>query len=97
MSTNPAKFCGLGKRKGRLAPSFDADFVVFDDHAEYVIEEQNIFYRHKLSPYIGARVTGVVEKTYLRGNLVYSDGDIIGVPKGQTLMNHRHSLNEGSV
>tara|TARA_E500000075_G_scaffold82984_2_gene74766 strand:- start:854 stop:2227 length:1374 start_codon:yes stop_codon:yes gene_type:complete len=97
MSTNPAKFCGLGKRKGRLAPSFDADFVVFDDHAEYVIEEQNIFYRHKLSPYIGARVTGLVEKTYLRGNLVYSDGDIIGVPKGQTLMNHRHSLNEGSV
>ena len=91
MSINPAKFCGLGKRKGRLAPSFDADFVVFDEHAEYVIEEQNILYRHKLSPYIGSRVTGMVEKTFLRGNLVYSNGEIIGSPRGQTLMNQNFS------
>src|SRR6188768_2599580 len=30
MSSGPARFAGLGQRKGRIAPGYDADFVVWD-------------------------------------------------------------------
>ena len=33
-STNPALVAGVGNRKGRLEPGFDADLVVLDEHLE---------------------------------------------------------------
>jgi allantoinase len=43
-----------------------------------------IQHRHKLTPYAGEILRGVVEKTFLRGQMVY-DGGAFGEPKGQTL------------
>ena len=37
MAARPAQFAGLGHRKGRLAPGYDADLIVFDPDAEYTI------------------------------------------------------------
>lgn len=33
-------------------------------------------------------LTGRVMQTYVRGQLVYSDGELIGEPKGQLLLNY---------
>ncbi|MGI9289270.1 MAG: amidohydrolase family protein, partial [Pseudomonadales bacterium] len=86
MATRPAAFAGLAQRKGRIAPGFDADLTVFDADSSYVIKPDMIKYRHKITPYESKQVTGVVEKTYLRGQQVYVDGELPGKPVGQAIL-----------
>jgi allantoinase len=75
MSERPARFAGLGQRKGRIAPGFDADLVVWDPEAPLVVEEAGLFFRHKVSPYLGRTLQGRVRQTWLRGTLVYDGVD----------------------
>ena len=86
MATQPAIFAGLGHRKGQIACGFDADLVVFDPSANYCIDPEMIKYRHKVTPYAGRKVKGVVERTYVRGQIVYQDNELIGQPVGQPIL-----------
>jgi allantoinase len=86
MATRPAKFAGIGDRKGKIALGYDADFAVFDDIAEYIISADMIKYRHKITPYEGRKVTGVVERTFVRGHEVYSSGDLLNGPVGEPIL-----------
>ena len=79
MSARPAALAGLGRRKGQIAPGFDADLVVWDPEAEIEVEAQHLPAGHEVSPYVGRRFLGRVEATFLRGQLVY-DGS--GHPSG---------------
>jgi allantoinase len=79
MSARPAALAGLGRRKGQIAPGFDADLVVWDPESEISVEAEQLHFRHKVSPYIGRRLVGRVEATFLRGRLAY-DGS--GHPAG---------------
>ncbi len=86
MATRPALFAGLADRKGRIAPGFDADLTVFDAQANYAITADIIKHRHKITPYEGKQVTGVVQTTYVRGQQVYANGEITGNPVGQPIL-----------
>lgn len=86
MATRPADFAGLGDRKGKIAVGFDADMVVFDDQANYKITAEMIKYRHKVTPYEGRRVSGVISATYLRGHKIYSEGELLGAPIGNPIL-----------
>jgi len=86
MSTRPAEFAGLGQRKGQISVGYDADFCVFDDSAEYVIQADMIKYRHKVTPYAGRKVKGVVRRTFVRGQEVFAAGDILNTPIGEPLL-----------
>ena len=69
MSEGPAHLAGIDHRKGKLAPGYDADLVIFDPHAQFRVEPQMIEHRHKLTPYAGRDLFGVVKATYVRGTL----------------------------
>ena len=86
MATKPAEFVGLGLTKGRLSIGYDADFIVFDEMAETVVTKDSIKYRHKVTPYEGRAVLGKVEKTFLRGNLVFESGKSVGRPTGKPIL-----------
>ena len=79
MSTEPARLAGLTGRKGALAAGHDADLVVLDPDSEWTVGESDLRFRHKLSPYLGARVRGRVLETYLRGECIYRGGDKGGI------------------
>ena len=86
MSSGPSRLAGCDTRKGRIAPGYDADFVIFEPEREFVVTEDRLHYRHTVSPYLGETLHGVVKATYLRGNPVFSEGAFPGQPAGREWM-----------
>jgi len=83
MAEAPARLAGCVSQKGCIAKGFDADLVVFDPEAESIATENHLHYRHRVSPYLGEKLRGVVKATYLRGDCVFSDGEFPGGPRGR--------------
>jgi allantoinase len=83
MGAGPAQLAGFGERKGKIAAGADADFVVFDPDAEFLLAEEHLHYRHTVSPYVGRRLKGVVRETYGRGECVFSGREFPGEPSGK--------------
>ncbi len=75
-SLNPSKIFGL-KNKGELKQGFDADLVVVDLEKHGVIEDQKLFTKCGWSPFNGWNTVGAVEKTFLRGTLVFENGKVL--------------------
>jgi allantoinase len=81
-SEQPARIYGLGERKGRIAPGFDADLVLVDPEAEWTVEPGAIRSKAGWSPFEGRVLKGRVVATYLRGEEVFADGEVVGEPGG---------------
>jgi allantoinase len=73
MSAAPARLAGIAGRKGSIEPGKDADLVIWDPDAEFVVDETALAQRHKRTPYAGRRLRGRVIATYARGRGVYGD------------------------
>jgi allantoinase len=67
----PAKLAGLEKQKGTIAVGCDADFVVWNPEGKFRVQPSELYQRHKLTPYAGMEMRGVVEATFLRGRKIF--------------------------
>jgi len=85
MSEGPAKLAGLGDRKGRITPGYDADLVVWDPDAAWTVDPSRLQQRHKVTPYAGRRLVGRVQTTFLRGTPVWWDGRLVAAGSGRLL------------
>ncbi len=85
LCNGPARLVGLSDRKGLIAPGRDADLVFWHPEREFVVEETMLRHRHPLTPWLGRRLAGVVEATYLRGEPVYIRGTPDRPPRGHLL------------
>lgn len=83
MAAGPARLAGLSGCKGALAPGADADFAVFDCDALWTVTRNDLHFRHKVSPYVGARLRGRVRETWLRGERIFCDGQFPGAARGK--------------
>ena len=72
MAARPAQIAGL-EGKGAIAPGHDADLVAFAPDERFVVDPARLHHRHPLTPYAGARLDGVVRRTWLRGRPVSGD------------------------
>ena len=81
----PAELVGLGSRKGLIAIGCDADLVVWSPAKQFRVEGDVLHHRHKLTPYQGRILNGVVEKTFLHGRKIYDGGEFIAEPQGRLL------------
>ncbi|MCA1604381.1 MAG: amidohydrolase family protein, partial [Acidobacteria bacterium] len=87
----PAALVELQNRKGTLAVGYDADVVIWDPSKSFRVEGEKLYHRHKLTPYEGRKLEGVVERTFLRGKQIYIAGNIPDPPLGE-LMQMRTAL-----
>jgi allantoinase len=85
LCSEPARLAGLEKRKGKIAKDFDADLVIWDPNAKFRVEPERLQQRHKLTPYAGRELSGVVTATYLRGRKVFDRGEFASGPTGAIL------------
>lgn len=85
MSYNVAEFLHLENRKGKLLPGYDADLVVWNPEESFTVTKDRIEFKHKITPYEGYTLNGVVKKTYVGGQLVYDDGKFRTLSAGNIL------------
>ena len=81
----PAALVGLKNRKGTLAAGYDADVVIWNPLKSFRVEGEKLHHRHKLTPYEGRELSGVVERTFLRGRQIYVAEKISDQPLGDLI------------
>jgi len=72
MSAGPAALVGL-QHKGRLTVGADADLVAFAPDAEFVVSAEAIRHKNPATPYLAARLSGMVRTCWLRGTELADD------------------------
>jgi dihydroorotase len=84
-SQNLARIFGFAQ-KGGLLVGKDADIVVIDTEHPWLVRPADLFTKNQWSVYEGMELLGRPVATFLRGNLVYRDGQIVGEPQGQRVV-----------
>jgi allantoinase len=82
MCAGPARLARLGA-KGAIRAGGDADLVVFADDEALTVTPASIHHRHKVTPYAGETLRGVVHATYLRGRKVAERGRTLATDLGE--------------
>ena len=75
---NNAKLYGLYPRKGCLLPGSDADVVLVDMNRRWTVKQSAIVSKVGWSPYEGRTLQGKPLMTFVRGQLVAQEGNVVG-------------------
>jgi allantoinase len=70
LCANPARQVSFEGRKGAIAIGHDADLVIWNPDAQFTVTPSSLLHRHKLTPYAGEVLNGVVQQTFLRGRKI---------------------------
>jgi dihydropyrimidinase len=79
-SNAAARAFGLYPLKGTLLPGSDADLMIVDTDAEWVVQPDALPTAQRFSVYAGFRLTGKVTHTVVRGKLICQDGRMLVGP-----------------
>jgi allantoinase len=71
--------------KGGILPGADADLALVRVDQEWQLAAADLLDRHRLSPYVGRRFRGQVERTLLRGELIFQHGEAATTPRGRLI------------
>lgn len=85
LSANPAKLIGQQSRKGQIAKGYDADLLVLEPEQNFTVTADMLHHRHKVSPYIGQELRGLVTQTFLRGRQVYECPNFTHLNQGEII------------
>jgi allantoinase len=81
-SWNPARRFGL-LVKGDVAVGYDADLALLDPARRFTVRAAESESAQGYTPFEGQELTGQVRTTFLRGQLVYDSGAIVGPARGR--------------
>jgi len=82
----PARLAGLDHQKGAIVPGRDADLLIWNPDASFKVDPAQLHHRHKLTPYAGRDLIGIVEATFLRGVKIFERNKFCTAPAGQVLL-----------
>ncbi|HEU4673311.1 MAG TPA: dihydroorotase family protein [Candidatus Limnocylindrales bacterium] len=78
-SAAPARAFGLGT-KGRLEVGADADLAIVDLERRWTIRDADVVGKIDWTPYADRELRGAIDRTIVRGRVVYEDGRVVGEP-----------------
>lgn len=87
-SHNIARRFKVNKR-GFIREGYYADLTLVDLNKPWTVDPSNILYKCGWSPFEGQEFNSQIKSTWVNGNLVYNNGKIIEVSKGQALKFNR--------
>ena len=79
---NPARRYGLCS-KGRIEVGLDADVALVDPDCRWTVSAESSDSSQEYTPFEGVELTAKVTDTFVRGNHVFKDGDVVGEPVGR--------------
>ncbi len=85
MAHNPAKLFQIEKR-GFIKVGYHADLVIVNTAKPWNVKKENILAKCGWSPFEGLNFKSRVTHTFVNGNLVYANGKVKDVRKGQRLL-----------
>jgi len=83
-SYTPARRFGLNS-KGDIAPGLDADIVLVDSNESWVVHAADSESQQGYTPFEGVELGARVKTTFLRGQRIYDNGEVIGEAGGRYL------------
>jgi dihydroorotase-like cyclic amidohydrolase len=95
VGSGPAVFgtlvaCGAGVAVatgvGPIAIGSDADLVIWNPDHQFKVAATSLHHRHKITPYNGETLSGVIQQTFLRGRKIYDGGNFVSLPLGHMLL-----------
>ncbi len=81
---NPAILFKIQNR-GFLREGYFADLVLVDLNQKYTVVKEDLLYQCGWSPFEGTTFEATINKTFVNGNLVYNNGEIIESALGKKL------------
>lgn len=81
MSHAPAGWLGLPER-GQISRGAVADLVRFRLTEEIPLDPRELLHKHPTTPWAGRGMSGQIVTTWMRGEPVWSDGQIVGAARG---------------
>lgn len=91
MCERPAQVFGLYPRKGSLSVGADADLVVINKSIERTVDPQRFISKAKYSPLAGTVLKGWPVMTFLRGEMIARNGELLAQPGTGRLIRSRQS------
>lgn len=85
MSHNPATLFNITER-GYIREGYFADIVLIDPNASQKVEQSNILYKCKWSPFEGYTFKSSIHSTFVNGHLVYHKGQFDESVHGKRLV-----------
>jgi allantoinase len=83
-SANPARRFGLNC-KGDIAEGLDADLALVDPRETWTVRARDSASTQGYTPFEGLELGARVKATFLRGELVCENGEVLGKPRGKYL------------
>lgn len=89
-AAQPASLFGLDGQKGTVAEGLDADFVLFDANATWLVSAEHMHTKNRWSAYEGWTFSGRADVTVRRGEVIWDgrNGAAFGTPNGIWLDAH---------
>jgi len=86
LGEGPAALSGQSASRGIIAPGYAANLVVWEPDKTFRVSEEMLFHKHKLTPYLGEELYGIVRQTYLHGQKVFDQGLFAPVAGGDVIL-----------
>lgn len=86
LTEHPSQFLKINDRKGFLKLGYDADIAIWSPEESFIVKEEAILHRHKISPYVNRQLRGKVHQTYVNGELVFDKEQLVQKNKGRWVL-----------
>ncbi len=85
ISHNPAIVFNI-KNRGFIREGYFADIVLIDTKQSYNVTKDSLLYKCNWSPFEGQAFDSSIFMTFVNGQIVYDQGEIVSNPKGEQLI-----------